>query len=189
MKKIIDKYYMIICLTVISVISGALLSFVYAKTEPLIIEANRQDFITGIAKVLPEYANDPVLDNFVIDNRTIYPAKSADNKTIAYAMEVIAPKGYGGSITMLVGVDVNGLLIGIYIVKHQETPGLGAKITKPYFLEEFRNINDASTIKTEKDGGDIVSITAATNSSRAVASAVAEGLIFLQSNLSNGGEL
>lgn len=189
MKKIIDKYYMIISLTVIALVSGVLLSFVYAKTEPAIIEAYRQDFIAGISKVLPEYINDPVIDNFKIDNKTIYPAKSIDNKTTAYAMEVIAPRGYGGSITMLVGVDVNGSLIGVYIVKHQETPGLGAKITKPAFLNEFKNINDASTIKTVKDGGDIISITAATSSSRAVSAAVAEGLIFLQQNLLTGGEL
>ena len=42
-----------------------------------------------------------------------------------HAVEV-APLGFGGAITMMVGVSQDGQVLGISIISHAETPGLGA---------------------------------------------------------------
>ena len=42
-----------------------------------------------------------------------------------YAVQV-APNGFGGAISMMVGVSADGKVLGISIISHAETPGLGA---------------------------------------------------------------
>ena len=44
---------------------------------------------------------------------------------LGYAVEV-APLGFGGAVTLMVGVNENGEVTGISVISHAETPGLGA---------------------------------------------------------------
>jgi electron transport complex protein RnfG len=97
---------------------------------------------------------------------------------VAAIIETNAPDGYNGNIRMLVGIRVDGSLLGVRVTEHQETPGLGDAIDtrKSNWILQFNNLslsNPApSNWKVKRDGGAIDQITSATISSRAVTKAV-----------------
>ncbi len=86
------------------------------------------------------------------------------------------PSGYGGPIEAVVGVSRDGVVTGLTVVKHTETPGLGANVSTPAFQQRFVGARAGVPVKITKDGGEIQAITGATISSRAVASAVDQAL-------------
>jgi electron transport complex protein RnfG len=71
----------------------------------------------------------------------------------------------------LVGLEDETTLRGISIVKHSESPGLGAKITENEFRDQFIGL-ELDDVELTYDGGQIDAITGATISSNAVADAV-----------------
>lgn len=82
-------------------------------------------------------------------------------------------KGYGGTVSVMVGLDKEGTILGIEILSHSETPGLGANAVKPDFKDRFAGKSGELTVnKTSNDGQNVQAITAATITSKAVVSAV-----------------
>ncbi len=82
-------------------------------------------------------------------------------------------KGYGGAIGVMIGVDTEGVITGIEILSHAETPGLGANATGEKFKGNFVGKSGVLTVdKNSNDGQNIQAITAATITSKAVTSAV-----------------
>jgi electron transport complex protein RnfG len=79
---------------------------------------------------------------------------------------------YGGPLKALVGVKAGGLIAGVRILEHKDTPGLGAKASSPSFTGQFegKNVNDPFEVAGDK--ADVDAITASTITSRAVAGAV-----------------
>ncbi|MFH1379605.1 MAG: RnfABCDGE type electron transport complex subunit G [bacterium] len=100
----------------------------------------------------------------------------ADDQQIGTAVE-LAPKGYGGKIKMLAGIDRNGTLIAIAILSHTETPGLGKNIEMESFKRQFKGKSHKGMfLKKDSPQGEVDAITAATISSRAVTDAVRKAL-------------
>jgi electron transport complex protein RnfG len=114
---------------------------------------------------------------------TFFPGKK-DGVVIGAAFLAVAPGGYSGPIEILVGVDTAGVVTGVEIVKHAETPGLGSKVKTPVFKDQFvgKSVKDPANWSVMKDGGPFKQITGATISSRAVTSAIASGLEFLEAH-------
>lgn len=82
-------------------------------------------------------------------------------------------KGYGGTVGVMVGLDMEGAITGIEILSHSETPGLGANATGDSFKSRFVGKTGELTVdKNSNDGQNIQAITAATITSKAVVSAV-----------------
>ena len=82
-------------------------------------------------------------------------------------------KGYGGTVSVMVGLDTEGTILGIEILSHAETPGLGANAVKDDFKGRFAGKSGVLTVdKVSNDGQNIQAITAATITSKAVVSAV-----------------
>lgn len=82
-------------------------------------------------------------------------------------------KGYGGTVSVMVGIDAEGEITGLEILSHSETPGLGANATKDDFKGRFIGKSGELTVdKVSNDGQNIQAITAATITSKAVVSAV-----------------
>jgi electron transport complex protein RnfG len=155
----------------ITVVSTLIMAFVFILTKPAIEEANRQDFLAGLSAVLPEYDNFPDQEIIVIDNQTLYIAKKAD-QIVGYAAQGSSFKGYGGEISVIVGVLPDLSIYGVNVVKHTETPGLGDKITAPEFLKMFVRKKISERYAVRADGGDIDQFSGATISPRAVCDAV-----------------
>ena len=87
-----------------------------------------------------------------------------------YAVQV-APAGFGGAITMMVGIDKDGKILGVSVVSQTETAGLGAVIgadtaAGQAFRDQFTGLS--GELAVDKDGGQIDSVTGATITSRAV---------------------
>ena len=91
-----------------------------------------------------------------------------------YAVEV-APNGFGGAITMIVGVSLDGKVLGISIISHAETPGLGAVASANTdkgvaFREQFKGLISGITVGDGEN--QIAAISGATITSKAVADGV-----------------
>lgn len=86
----------------------------------------------------------------------------------------VAPSGFGGNISMVVGVKADGTVSGVSIIKMSETSGLGANATKENFRAQY--VGKSGTLAVTKDGGEINALTGATITSRAVTKGVNSAL-------------
>jgi len=117
----------------------------------------------------------------------IYRVYSAD-QPVAALFVVSARDGYAGAIRLLVGVGTDGVVTGVHVLSHRETPGLGDRIerTKSDWLDRFsgRSLGDPSAgeWKIRPDGGDFDQITGASVTSRAVVKAVRQTLEYFAGN-------
>ena len=79
--------------------------------------------------------------------------------------------GFGGLLTLMVGVLPDGSIWNTKVLSHSETPGLGAKCTSDEaFMAQWKGFKGNFAVR--KDGGDVDAITASTITSRAYAKAV-----------------
>lgn len=82
-------------------------------------------------------------------------------------------KGYGGTVSVMIGIDITGTITGVEILSHAETPGLGANAVKPDFKDRFLGKTGELTVdKTSNEGQNVQAITAATITTKAVVNAV-----------------
>lgn len=98
-----------------------------------------------------------------------------DSTVEGYTFKVL-PKGYGGEITVLVGISLDGKVTGLKVVSHNETPGLGANATKDSFQAQFNNKQIEIPLTVVKGGSagdsEVQAITGATITSEAVTDGV-----------------
>jgi electron transport complex protein RnfG len=169
---------MVIVLTVITAISALILATVHSGTKERIAEEYRKDFLKGLKVVLPGFDNEPDMDFKEMKGKKIYIGRKG-GKVLGYAVRSTSAKGYSGDISMLLGVDPAGKILGVEILKHAETPGLGNKIEDKAWKDKFVGLTKSSNIAVKKDGGNIDEFSGATISPRAVCEAVNSGLDFL----------
>lgn len=176
-------------LTLIGAVCAAVMAFVDQETKAPIEKSKTAEKMDAVKVVMPLADNDLEKDQVTIKDKdmqmemTFFPGKK-DGVFIGAAFIAVAPGGYAGPIEVLVGVDTAGVVTGIEIVKHAETPGLGSKIATPLFRGQFvgKSIKAPATWSVMKDGGPFKQITGATISSRAVTTAIATGLEFLEAH-------
>lgn len=111
------------------------------------------------------------VDNPEYDGFSIYKETSG----LGYAVTTKA-KGYGGDITVVTGISPDGQVTGVYTLISSETPGLGKKTEDVSFTEQYLIGMEAPQFQVVKNTasaqGDIVAVSGATISSKAVTSAV-----------------
>ncbi|MDD1651077.1 MAG: RnfABCDGE type electron transport complex subunit G, partial [Methylococcaceae bacterium] len=87
-----------------------------------------------------------------------------------------------GPITLMMGIDKSGTVLGVRVVAHAETPGLGDKIEReksPWVLAfDQRSLTNTppERWRVKKDGGDFDQFAGATITPRAVVRGVEAGL-------------
>lgn len=171
---------LIIVLVLICAVAGCLLAWVQKVTYGPIQETEKRVKNEAMKEVLPEHDNDPLSDQVEItdgDKLWIFNIAKKGETYVGAAFESTTAKGYGGNITIMAGVNADGKIEALKILKQKETPGLGAKITDPEWRAQFAGKDIESTVwSVKKDQGDIDQITAATISSRAVTEAIKDGL-------------
>ncbi len=93
-------------------------------------------------------------------------------QTIGYVVKTM-PGGYGGGVEVVTGI-ADGLITGVRVGKHQETPGLGAKSTLPEFYGQYdgKSAADVSVNKTQSSDTEVQAISGATITSKAVTAGV-----------------
>ena len=83
----------------------------------------------------------------------------------------------------MIGVDLQSRkLIGLEIIQHSETPGVGSRIENITFRKQWKNISIDKTVELRSTGGQIDGISGATYSSQAVINATNGIIKLLQDN-------
>ncbi len=88
-------------------------------------------------------------------------------------------KGYGGTINLLVGLDANGAVKGVSVISDSETAGIGKNVLNSSFLSKFNGKSDSVVLGE----GDIVAVSGATVTSKAVTKCIDSVLDFYASTL------
>lgn len=161
---ILKKLYPVALLTLVILASVVLLSFTDAYTAPLIDAQKSGAMKDQLAAMFP------TMTQFTLTN-DIYVVKAGD-KTIGYAF-IATGNGYGGPITILVGLQDANTVKGISIVAQTETKGLGSRVTLPEFTNRFAG-KAITDILIKSDGGPIDGWSGSTISSKVVINAVRE---------------
>ena len=159
----------LILLAITSVVA-ACLAGVNAITKPIIDELNAAKTQEAIEKVLPG-GYDEEITGYADETGLVSKVYKGAN---GYAFEV-KPSGFDNTITMMVGVDLEGKVLGISVVSHTETAGLGAVAAASTSSgEAFRGqfVGQSGSVSVTKDGGTLDAITGATITSRAVCAGV-----------------
>ena len=152
--------------------------------------------LSTLVEVVPELAGNTevlkdcvaVLDTQLLGKdakQKIYRYR-AEGKIKAYLMETTAPDGYSGAIEVLAAISPDSEVIGVRVISHKETPGLGDKIElrkNPWVLS-FNGQTVASTddrsFAVKKDGGQFDQFAGATITPRAVVKAVKNAAVYIQ---------
>ena len=173
------KFVLRLALTLLAItaVVAVALAGVNMITAPAIVELNAKNTQAAIETVLPG-GGEEVTD---------FPAVDLVSKVYAsetgYAVQV-TPSGFDNTITMMVGVDKAGNVLGIDVISHTETAGLGAVAAASTsagvaFRDQF--VGTSGSVSVSKDGGQIDAITGATITSRAVCDGVNAALDFVAS--------
>ncbi len=179
---------------VVCAVAAAGLSATYAVTKDRIAATDRANEEKAYKAALPQATK-----LVPVDAKTLAAAQKAAGETPVTGVRVAigaggpvgwgvkaTPRGYGGPVTMVIGLDSSGKVTGVSIAGHNETPGLGTKAVGPDdsakgYLGSFVGASDPE--KAVKLDG----ITGATKSSRSVKKGVEAALLVYRGVLSLGG--
>lgn len=165
---------MFLNLTVVGVLSGIILAYVYSFANPLILANKEKELKEAIFIVLPEARDYKLLEKTEGKEKlVVYKGIGADGEPVGLAFQADGG-GFQGNIGIMVGLNMDYLrLMGIKILEQVETPGLGNRIGEPDFEKQFKGVEITPKVeyiknrKPEKPN-QIQSITGATISSDAV---------------------
>ncbi len=166
MKKLESTWYnMALVLTIISLVAGAALGYVNELTKGPIEEIKAQQLADGIKKVLNA------------QDLKVEEPKTTEDGTVLYltdkgtAIQASDANAFSGNLTVLVGFDTQGIIMGYQVLETAETPGLGAKAATWFQTGGKGCIIGANpaekNLTVKKDGGEVDAITASTITSRA----------------------
>lgn len=157
-------------LLAITAVVAAALAGVNSITKPIIDQRIAEKTQQAIETVLPGGYEREIAD-YADSTGLVSKVYEGGN---GYAFEV-TPGGFDNTITMMVGVDKDGKVLGISVVSHTETAGLGAVAAAgtpagEAFRSQFVGVSGSAAVS--KDGGELDAITGATITSRAVTTGV-----------------
>lgn len=170
----------------VALLASAALAIAYSGTHEAIRAAEERDLVQSLQQVLPAgFADNDLLRDRVTLQRAdgsaveIYRARRAG--AFVGAVFQVASRGYAADVVSLLGVDAEGTVLGVRVIKHTETPGLGDKIevAKSPWIKGFDGKSLAGAKwAVKKDGGEFDQFAGATITPRAVVKSVADGLAF-----------
>lgn len=184
-----------LALCIITLVAGALLGFVYELTKGPIEEAALKAKLSAYEVVYSgaaEFAEDEALTNLVaspeyasalaaagVEKAAVmeaYQALDASGNVIGYVMTTDSTAGYGGQISISVGIKADGTVTGMEFLVLNETSGIGSRAANPEFKDQF--VGQAAEIF--KLGDNIDAMSGATVTSKAVNNAMNAALVFVQ---------
>lgn len=173
-------HYGILLFAVAGLASG-MLAFTYAATKDRIERQKFLEQVRAVQAVFPSAA-----ERDVKERADLLEVARTGSEIVAKVFEIapggqpagyaflVTPRGYGGPVTMVVGVDANGAVVGLRVSDHRETPGLGsAVIENAGFVGQFRKKTGADPVEI---GRDIDAVSGSTITSKALAAGVRAAL-------------
>lgn len=195
-----------VALLVITLVAGLALSAVNEITKEPIAKAEETARLEAYETVFPdaEFETPQDLDALLEGGQTaidsvgltgctvsdILYANDANGERIGYVVAAVSPNGYGGDISVAVGIDAKtSTITGFSVLSNSETAGLGARCTEDEFVSQFAG-KDATSIEYVKGGGaagnQIDAISGATVTTNAVTEAVNSALAVYGNVLKEG---
>lgn len=195
-----------VILFVITLCAGLVLGFVYQITKEPIAIAEEKAAQEAYAEVFPDASKFEVIELAVpedtayeaawaeagyesVDIGSVLSARDDAGALLGYVIPVTTHAGYGGDITFMLGVRLDGTVNGISILSISETAGLGMKaeeVLKPQFANKqvasFSYTKSGAAMDSEIDA-----ISGATITTDAVVTAVNGGLYYFQTQLGGSG--
>lgn len=181
-------------LIAIAAAAGALLTFVASSTREKIARNEMAWIQQRLNSLVPAelHDNDMLADRIAVkapdllgipEPVTIYRARRG-GQPVAAAIHTVAPDGYRGPIELLIAIRYDGTLIGVQVIRHKETPGLGDAFENRNadWLPGFRGLSLTNPPQqrwtVRKDHGDFDEFTGATITPRAIVKATRRTLEF-----------
>ena len=181
-----------------ALLAALLLGLADLSTRSVIQTRLEEDLKASLEQVVPAewYDNDLLSDVLTVPSADadigaaetlVYLAKK-QGQVNAVSFKFVAPDGYGGPISLVMGIDRNGEILGVRVIAHVETPGLGDKIevSKSQWVLSFngKSLDNLSIEQwaVKKDGGVFDQFAGATITPRKVVQAIKRGLAFYQAN-------
>ncbi|MDD5028517.1 MAG: electron transport complex subunit RsxG [Rhodoferax sp.] len=175
-----------------SLVATLLLAVAQGLTKAPIEQRALEDLRHSLEQVIPAdiHDNNPAADTLTLPLDSgavrVYRARQARHVT-GVAFEA-SGKGYSGSIRVLLGIDSQGHLLGVRVLQHAETPGLGDKIevTRSDWITKFTGKSLGTPPEAQwavkKDGGPFDQFAGATITPRAVVKIIRDGLRLFAAN-------
>lgn len=177
-----------VVLALFAVMGTFFVSYTFENTIDKINENKRLALLKAFHVLIPPAAhnNDIFNDIIQVTNKNllgnkkpvnIYRARK-DGKAVAVIINSVAPDGYSGNIELLVAINYDGILEGVRVVHHKETPGLGDAIeeNRSDWITKFKKLSlnnpDKKGWAVKRDGGEFDQFTGATITPRAIVKAV-----------------
>ena len=187
-----------ITLAVIAAICTALVALTYRGTAERIV-ANEQAWLE---RSLQPALSGLFYDSGVTESKIIIPPPHelpgseaaiiyrvyAEGAPVAALFVVSARDGYAGPIRILVGIDTMGVVTGVHVLEHRETPGLGDRVesTRSDWAKQFNGhslLDPAPTGWAIKgDGGQFDQLTGASVTPRAIIKAIKQTLLYFEAH-------
>ena len=187
-----------VVLSIFAIVGTGLVAFTYTKTENRIAVNAREALVRKLNAMVPPsiHDNDMATDTITVTSKellgsakpvTVYRARQGGNP-VAVIFSPVAPDGYSGNITLLVAIGYQGNILGVRVVSHRETPGLGdpIEIERSNWIEGFtgRTLSNPGDLgwHVRRDGGEFDQFTGATITPRAVVKAAYNSLQYFESH-------
>lgn len=198
----IPKPAIILC--VITLIAGVALSGVYALTKEAIEEQKLIAEAESYRAVCPEaeeFSSDAQLDEVVkalgesvygtdfgkVHINKAIVGKNAAGEIVGYVIRVTTRDGFDGDISMSVGFDLSGTVLGVEFTEINETAGMGMLCAEPEFKDQFKGILVDRFVLNKAGGSttpeEIDSVSGASISSGAIVNAVNAAMDFFTTNI------
>lgn len=142
----------ILAIFVITLLMGGALGLVYNLTRKPIEDAQEAAKLEAYKEVFPSAykVGSNNTSDYTMANEMIHSSINPDvtleelavaidkeGNTLGYVLTFTTSQGYGGDITIMVGVNTSCVIQGISVLSHSESPGFGAEAEKPEFLNQF----------------------------------------------------
>ena len=177
-----------------AIVGTAFVAFTYEATAERIADNERAALLRRLREIIPPEMHDNDLYHDTIEVRdrallgtdapvTVYRVRKG-GRPIAVVLTAVAPDGYSGTIKLLIGILFDGTVVGVRVVAHHETPGLGdaIEVERSDWIIRFsgRSLGNPAPErwKVKRDGGVFDQFTGATITPRAVVNAVRLALVY-----------
>lgn len=187
-----------VLLGLFALVGTGIVATIFIGTEDRIAEAERAFMLRSLHEVIPStlHDNDIFADMITVTSPEKLGTKDAvpvfrarkNGQPVALAITPVAPEGYVGPIKLLVAINVDGSVLGVRVLNHRETPGLGdgIEIKRNNWILGFNGHSltnpEGKGWQVRRDGGKFDQFTGATITPRAVVKAVHNALKFYERN-------
>ena len=172
------------CLAAVVLVTGLAIYGVHRFTDLDTVRAENQRQQQLLSQVMPQAAFSSETPYRANGALSITAGYSSSNELLGYCVEVQA-QGFGGVVTMQVGVDLNGQVTGVAVTDHKETQSVGTNAMTPEALSRY--IGKSGTIRTSGSNS-VDAVSGATATSKAITDGVNRALAIV-ANLDTEGEV